>query len=193
MRSLASFYLLVIGRKLLPRRETLAALIGDGMARQFLTQAVISQGSPLIGKTLAETALVRLREARIIDVMRNGERLETPLDELRFAAGDQLLLETPVAGVKGIKEMPGVVFRPEADLGIENIGTRESILMEGIIGRRSTFVGKTLRELNFRQHYGVLILAIHRQGENLRENFEDVRMAFGDTLSCKGRPKGFTG
>ena len=86
--------------------------------------------------------------------------------------------------------MPGVVFRPEADLGIENIGTRESILMEGIIGRRSTFVGKTLRELNFRQHYGVLILAIHRQGENLRENFEDVRMAFGDTLLVQGPAEG---
>ena len=183
-------YLLVIGRKLLPRRETLAALIGDGMARQFLTQAVISPASPLIGKTLAETALVRLREARIIDVIRNGERLETPLDELRFAAGDQLLLETPVAGVKGIKEMPGVVFRPEAELGIENIGTRESILMEGIIGSRSTFVGKTLRELNFRQHYGVLILAVHRQGENLRDKFEDVRMAFGDTLLVQGPAEG---
>jgi uncharacterized protein with PhoU and TrkA domain len=58
-----------------------------------------------------------LREVRIIDVVRNGERLGTPLDELRFAAGDQLLLETPVAGVKGIK-----------------------------IWSRSTFVGKTLRE-----------------------------------------------
>ena len=42
-----------------------------------------------------------------------------PLDELRFAAGDILLLESPVAGVKGIKEMPGVVFQPEADLGMK--------------------------------------------------------------------------
>jgi di/tricarboxylate transporter len=182
-------YLLLIGRKLLPRRETLAALIGGGMARQFLLQAVISRDSPLVGKTLAETPLVRLREARIIDVVRNGERLETPLDELRFAAGDQFLLESPVAGVKGIKEMPGVVFRSEAELGIED-EPREAVLMEGIIGSRSTFVGRTLRDLNFRQRYGVLILALHRQGENLREKFEDVRLAFGDTLLVQGPAKG---
>jgi di/tricarboxylate transporter len=183
-------YLFFIGRKLLPRRETLAALIGSGMARQFLMQAVISRDSPLVGKALAETPLVRLREARIIDVMRDGQRLETPLDELRFAAGDLLLLETPVAGVKGIKEMPGVVFQPEAELGDETSGAREAVLMEGIIGSRSTFVGKTLRELNFRQRYGVLILAVHRQGENLRENFEDVRLAFGDTLLVQGPAQG---
>ncbi len=118
------------------------------------------------------------------------QRLETPLDKLRFAAGDLLLLETPVAGVKGIKEMPGVVFQPEAELGDETSGAREAVLMEGIIGSRSTFVGKTLRELNFRQRYGVLILAVHRQGENLRENFEDVRLAFGDTLLVQGPAQG---
>ncbi|MDQ3115714.1 MAG: SLC13 family permease [Verrucomicrobiota bacterium] len=182
-------YLLLIGRKLLPRRETLAALIGSGMARQFLLQAVISRESPLVGKTLPETPLVRLREARIIDVVRDGQRLKTPLDKLLFEAGDLLLLESPVAGVKAIKEMPGVVFRSEAELA-ENAAPREAILMEGIIGSRSTFVGKTLRDLNFRQRYGVLILALHRQGENLREKFEDVRLAFGDTLLVQGPAEG---
>jgi di/tricarboxylate transporter len=181
-------YVLLMGRKLLPERETLAALIGSGMAKQFLMQAVISRESPLVGKTLPETPLVRLREARIIDVVRDGQRLETSLDELRFAAGDILLLESPVAGVKGIKEMPGVVFQPEAEL--DSGEPREAVLMEGIIGSRSGFVGKTLRELNFRQRYGVLILAVHRQGENLRENFEDVRLAFGDTLLVQGPAEG---
>ncbi len=183
-------YLLLIGRKLLPRRETLAALIGGGMTRQFLMQAVIPEASPLVGKTISETALVRLREARIIDVRRNSVRVETPLNEHRFEAGDQLLLETPVAGVKGIREMPGVVFQSEAELGVESTGTRQAILMEGIIGSRSTFVGRTLRDLNFRQRYGVLILALHRQGENLREKFEDVHLAFGDTLLVQGPAEG---
>jgi di/tricarboxylate transporter len=49
-----------------------------------------------------------------------------------------------------------------------------------------------LRELNFRQRYGVLILAVHRQGENLQENFEDVRLAFGDTLLVQGPAEGIT-
>jgi TrkA-C domain len=91
--------------------------------------------------------------------------------------------------VKGIKEMSGVVFQSEADLGLEAIGEQQSILMEGILGNRSTFLGKTLHELNFEQRYGVLILAVHRQGENLRENFQDVELTFGDTLLVQGPPE----
>jgi len=37
--AIGALYIFFIGRKLLPRRETLAALIGSGMARQFLVQA----------------------------------------------------------------------------------------------------------------------------------------------------------
>ena len=181
-------YLLTFARKVLPQRESLAALIGADVSRQFLTQAVISNASPLVGKTIAETPLVRLREARIIEVVRDGERIETPLEALRFAAGDQLLLETPVAGVKGIKEMTGVLFQSEAEIDVQS--TRKAILMEGILGSRSTFLGKTLRELNFGQRYDVLILAVHRQGENLRENFEDLKLAFGDTLLVQGPAEG---
>jgi len=183
-------YLLIFARKLLPYRESLAALIGSGMPRLFLTQAVISNTSPLLGKTIAETPLARLREAKIIEVVRDGERIETPLETLRFAAGDQLLVETPVAGVKGIKEMPGVLFQSEAELGVATTGEHEAVLMEGILGSRSTFLGKTLRDLNFRKQYGVHILAVHRQGENLREHFEDVELDFGDTLLVQGPAEG---
>jgi di/tricarboxylate transporter len=133
-------YLLIFARKLLPYRESLAALIGGGMPRLFLTQAVISNASSLVGRTIAETPLAQLREARIIDVVRDGERLEKPLDSLRLVAGDQLLLETPVSGVKGIKEMSGVLFQSEAELGVAITGEREAVLMEGIIGNRSTFL-----------------------------------------------------
>jgi len=58
--------------------------------------------------------------------------------------------------------------------------------MEGIIGPDSSLEGRTLKELNFRQRYGVLILAVHRSGRNLKERFEDERLAFGDTLLVQG-------
>jgi len=46
--------------------------------------------------------------------------------------------------------------------------------------------GHSLRELNFRQQYGLIVLAMHRQGENLRENFEKVALEVGDTLLLEG-------
>ena len=36
--------------------------------------------------------------------------------------------------------------------------------MEGILGPNSNLIGRSLKELNFRQRFGVLILAVHRKG-----------------------------
>ena len=105
-------YLLLIGRKLLPKRETLAALIGGGMSRQFLMQAVISEASPLVGKTIAETALVKLREARTIDVRRSSELGEAPLHENRLEAGDDRPLEVPGPDAQAIIGLPRVGGSP---------------------------------------------------------------------------------
>jgi di/tricarboxylate transporter len=185
-------YMLTIGRKLLPSRETLSTLIDPDSMREFLTKAVISSDSPLVGKTLPETPLARMREARIIEVTRHGARLRAPLNELRFEEGDHLLLKTHVSGVEGILETEGLHFQPEAQLGLENVHTETAVLMEGIIGPQSSLVGRTLKDLNFRQRYGVLILAVHRQGVNLTQDFENVQLAFGDTLLVQGPKEGIS-
>lgn len=183
-------YLLTIGRMLLPRRETLSTLLMPSDRREFLTQAAISQDSPLVGKTIAETPLAKMGEIRIIEITRKGERLNTPLNEIVFESGDQLLLKSALSGMQGIQETVGIAFSPQEKLGLQNVETRSAVLMEGIIGPQSSMVGKTLRQLNFRQKFGALILAVHRQGHNLREEFENVRLVFGDTLLVEGTADG---
>jgi di/tricarboxylate transporter len=41
-----------------------------------------------------------------------------------------------------------------------------------------------------RSRYGVLILAVHRHGRNLRQNFANVRLQYGDTLLLEGTESG---
>jgi di/tricarboxylate transporter len=62
--------------------------------------------------------------------------------------------------------------------------------MEGIVGPHSRFVGYRLADLNLRRQYSVYILAVHRQGENLGGNFDQVRLAFGDTILLEGPADG---
>ena len=72
------------------------------------------------------------------------------------------------------------------EIGLEGVRTETAVLMEGIIGPDSSMAGRSLRELNFRQKFGVIIVAVHRRGKNLQERFEDVKLAFGDTLLVQG-------
>ncbi len=179
--AITSLYLVTIGRRLLPDRVTLSTLFESAQTREFLTQARITPDSKLIGKIVTETPLSKIRNIRIIEVRRGDRRVETPLNKLEVEEGDIVVFKSRVASMVEIsEEQLGLVF------GLEEISTESAVLMEGIIGPDSELVGHSLRELNFRQRFGVIILAVHRRGMNLRERFEKVNLEFGDTLLVQG-------
>jgi len=178
-------FLLLFAKKLLPKRASLAALIPED-SREFLTAAIVSTDSPLVGKLLSETSLSKTRTSRVIEIRRSGNRMDTPLDEIRFQAGDRIILKSQIAGVVGLNDAQGLDIASKSELGLSYVQTEKSVLMEGMLGPQSPLLGHTLSELNFRQQYGVIILALHRQGENLRENFEKVRLEVGDTVLLEG-------
>jgi len=179
-------YMLTLGRKLLPDRATLATLIDSENSREFITHAFVKKDSSLDGKRFTEGPLAKLKKARVLEVRRDGQRLQTPLNEIIFEAGDEIVFKGNVDAVLGISNTEGIDVRGNDSRGLEGIRTESALLMEGIIGPESSMTGKSLKELNFRQRFGVLILAVHRRGRNLKERFEDEKLAFGDTLLVQG-------
>ena len=75
-------------------------------------------------------------------------------------------------------------------MGLVDMELQKARILEGVIGPHSSMIGKSLSELDFRQKFGAIILAIHRQGQNLQSNFENVKLAFGDTLLVEGSVEG---
>lgn len=182
-------YLLFLGQKLLPDRVSLATLLDQEDGREFLTAAIISADSPLAGKTLAETPLAKKREVRVIEVRRSGNRVNSPLNQIRFEPGDRIILKSHLSGVVTLDAVAGLEMAAKSELGLSYAKTERAVLMEGMVGPHSRFVGKSLSDTNFRQQFGAIILAVHRHGENLRANFENVRLQFGDTLLLEGSPE----
>ncbi|MEO8614488.1 MAG: SLC13 family permease [Luteolibacter sp.] len=179
-------YLLTIGRKMLPNRDTLASILQTTDSKQYLTEVVISEESPLIGKRLEETPLVNQPHARLLQIIRNGEYVSIPLGDIILELGDRLRLATGRSSVLELNTLKGVELLPKATLGLELVGTQKATVVECVIGPRSSIVGQSIRQLNFRGRYGVLVLAVHRQGINLREDFADVKLHYGDTLLVEG-------
>ncbi|BDS08651.1 sodium:sulfate symporter [Oceaniferula spumae] len=182
----AFIYMLTIGRKLLPTRVTLATLLSTENSREFITHAYVRKDSELDGKLFPETSLAKMKKARVLEVLRDGRRLRRPLNEITFESGDEIVFKGVLEGVMDVSQTEGIDVRGNESTGLEGIRTESALLMEGIIGPESSMTGKSLKELNFRQRFGVLILAVHRRGRNLRERFEDEKLAFGDTLLVQG-------
>jgi di/tricarboxylate transporter len=179
-------YLITIGRKLLPDRVTLATLIDSSESREFITHAFVKSDSPLIGTAYVDTEIGRLKKVRILEVIRNGRRVRDPLPEVRFEEGDEIVFKGNLAAVMGMNKTDGIDVRGNEKLGLEGMRTESAVLMEGILGPDSSLAGKSLKQLNFRQRFGVLILAVHRRGRNLQDRFEDEKLEFGDTLLVQG-------
>jgi di/tricarboxylate transporter len=183
MALVGALYIALIGRHLLPDRQTLSETLVDLSQRKFLTELLVPHGSPLIGKSLTEAGLTRQRGYTVIDVIGEGGSFDPDYGEPALAAGDRLVLRTSVADFMDLRGAG-------AQHALEPIGTRNIRMMEGIIGPSSSFVGQRVADLNLRRLYDTFILAIHRQNENLSGNFDEVRLQFGDTLLLEGPPEG---
>ncbi len=184
-------YIVTIGRKLLPSRSSLSELLDPDLTREVLTQFQVEPSSPLVGKTLVEGLLKTYPRARVLEVRRRGRSLDVPLDELVIFEKDKLLLIVHGKAFKELRKDPGVSFEGQNELSLTQVETRELKLLEGIIGPRSQMVGKTLKEIGFRRNFGINVLAIHRQGENLKEFIHTVKLSFGDTLFMEVEPDAF--
>lgn len=183
-------YLVTVGQRLLPDRVTLAAIVNSEDSREFITRAYVSRDSPLIGQSYMDSWLRKVKKARVIDIVRDGRRVKQGLNKVIFEVGDEIIMKGKLESLIGLSEKGAGISQGhphQADeLGLEDIRTESAVMMEGILGPDSSLAGKTLKELNFRQKYGVIIVAVHRRGRNLQERFEDVKLAFGDTLLVQG-------
>ncbi|MEO0413537.1 MAG: SLC13 family permease [Verrucomicrobiota bacterium] len=181
-------YLLTIGRKLLPNRSSLAEMLEPESSRAFLTQFEVEPGSALVGKPLTDTLLKDYKSAEVLEVKRRGRVLKTALNKLEIRERDRLLVTLHGTSFKRLHESAGIRFEEQKGMQLKELETRELKLMEAIVGPRSQIIGKTLQQIGFRRNHGINVLAIHRQGVNLKRDLANVRLAFGDTLLMEGPP-----
>jgi di/tricarboxylate transporter len=182
-------YLGVLAPRLLPDRVALSNLLEESQSKEYLTRAFVSEGSPLIGRLFSESNLAKLRGIRLIDVIREGAMVDSSFKDLRLEAGDQLVLKGRLEDVMTMRQTQGLEMVPRESLGLEGVKMEQAVMMEAVLGPGSTILHKSLKQLNFRQRYGVIIVAVHRMGVNLRERFEDMRFMMGDTLLLEGPPE----
>ena len=125
----------------------------------------------------------------MLSVLRDNVGLDPEHGEPTLEAGDRLVMRTSVAEFVGLRS-GGATSDTSSSPAVETISRRSVRMMEGIVGPESSFVGRSVRDLDLRGMYGTSILAIHRRNENLHANFDEVRLAFGDTVLLEGPPDG---
>lgn len=184
MAVIGAIYLCAFGNRLLPAREMLTSILSEEERREYLTEAFVPTNSPLIGKTLRTAGLVKARGFRVIEVVRDGVAIDVEPTSTALRGGDRMILACRPSGIAHARAMPGFDFTAEA--GLEQISAHEGKVFEGAVAPHSELIGRTIGELNFRQRYRVVVLAVHRAGENVRDKLETMPLQMGDLLLMMG-------
>jgi di/tricarboxylate transporter len=86
--------------------------------------------------------------------------------------------------LKNLVEKYGLKQRRELRSFSESLSTSKAGIGEVVIPPGSQLIGKSARDVWMRKTYGLALIALHRNGETIREgdNIRDMPLAAGDTL-----------
>lgn len=192
-------YLTLFSSRLLPERSPSDQWQAIQQARYELTrtyqlgkrlfEAYVEPGSPLGGKTLVESNLGHEYGITAAALVR-GRRNFAPIDAaMRLQIGDWLLLQGK----------PDDVVTASIDLNLSLINPDENVngvlfasdseLAEVALSPRNELIGRTLGEINFREKYGLNVLALWHEGRPIRSHLAEQRLSMGDALLVQGRPE----
>ncbi len=169
-------YLIFVGDKLLPSHKT---LFKDSLNnRQFIVEGTIPKNSGFVGKTLKEVGFIDVKGLFLFAVYRNNVKISIE-SSMIFETYDTLLFT-------GDTEVITELLNQKRDLKLPEAGKlaygKNSRMMEVVISHNSSLISKNSREINFRARYNAALIAIHRNGENLKGKIRDQKLKAGDVL-----------
>jgi di/tricarboxylate transporter len=165
------------------RPETLA----DYHLEERLATMRVTPDSALIGRTLVESRLGEAFGLGVMGIIRDDTPQLMPDPDKPLAAGDLLLVKGRPADLQTLEGLQGLQIDPQAPPDLGELESEHVGLTEIVLSPRTTLAGKTLREIDFRDKYGLSVLAIWRQGQAYRSNLRDMALRFGDALLLYGR------
>ncbi|HEY9421939.1 MAG TPA: SLC13 family permease [Thermoanaerobaculia bacterium] len=185
---LGILYMTLLGYRLLPRKSGEDEGTGYSL-REFLSEVVITPGSPLAGKEIRETQLAQLG-LQVRAVLRGERRLDaearTVLEE-----GDLLLVQAGREALIQVKDTAGIDIRPDVKLRARDLQTSTTKIVEALLMPQSNLIGRTVRELDFRSRFGLTVIAIYRSGHALATRIGGLPLRAGDVLLLQGAPERF--
>jgi di/tricarboxylate transporter len=151
-----------------------------------LIQVTVPEESSLVGKTLAESRIAQGFGLTVLGIARDGTTLHMVPAGEKFQAGDRLLLKGRAENLDALRGLQNLQVEEESPTGLSVFDSEHVGLVEAVLSPHTTKVGKTLRQLHFREKYGLSVLAIWREGEVVHSNLGEVGLRFGDALLLFG-------
>jgi di/tricarboxylate transporter len=153
---------------------------------ESLMQVRVPEDSPLAGRTLAESRLGSAFGLGVMGIVRGETTHLMPEPDESLMVGDLLLVKGRREDLQTMDGFQSLQIEGEAMPDLSDLESEFVGLAEVVLSPRTTLAGKTLRQIHFREKFGLNVLAIWRGGRPHRSNLRDMALRFGDAMLLYG-------
>ena len=175
-------FLGLAGKRLLPDHEPTveqahARFTGSELEDVYqlgerLWEAHVMPESPLVGKSLVQSAIGCNWGVTVAAIRRGKEETALPSPDQKIHEQDVLLLVGREDKINGLEDL-GLDIRPEDASGY--LSPQGVTFAEIILAPHSQAEGHTLKDIDFRRRFGLTIVALRRLDRTYRTNVGDFR------------------
>ncbi len=180
-------YMLIVGVRLIPERRTAGDLTQNFQMGNYLTEIVLLPEAKSVGTRVANSPLKKEVEIDILEVFRDGRRVEGPVSDVVLQAYDVLRVRCNVSQIRVLRDRVGIALKSETSLQDRDLESEQSVLVEAVVAPASQLNGKSLEQAGFRRLFQATPLAIRHRDKVLYESLDSVLLQPGDALLLKLR------
>jgi len=178
---------LMFGYRLLPVRARTTVPLDEALSvKKYVTEAEVTETSPMVGKTISDLQELAQGEGKVIAILRPDDKRVTPLPDAELSVGDTVILEGDPHALERIVSVGKLKLEsghrvPEASQPQAEISS-----IEAVIGANSPLIGMSAQASLLFERFGVNLLAVSRTGERLTERLGTITLQLGDVIVLQG-------
>lgn len=173
-------YLNLFSNRLLPG-EKIPKHSFPNETREYYFDVVLHPDSAMIGKTIEKRRMPGLTEFLVKTVIREGKHIRISNTPFRIHEGDEFLLAGKSEDIGFLIQKNGIDLKCLSDID-QSFLNQSLKQVEVVVAPRFPGIQKTVKEFDFRGHYNAVVMAVHRNGERLTTNLDNVEIRSGDNL-----------
>ena len=168
-------------------REVEEATLRDTYQLQdYIFVVRVPEQSQLSGDTLERSRIGDAFDFRLLALFRDGDLTIMPEPDLPLRGDDILLIQGRRQDLDVLRGLQELEIQRGTHTYLSAFESDRLSLLEATLEPRSSLAGRPLTEINFRDTYGLELVALWRHGEAIRSYLDRLNLEMGDALLLLG-------
>lgn len=174
------------GYRLLPADRRGAPSMAEAIdIKGYVTEVSVNETSPAAGETIAAFLKRHGAEISVTSLIRGGKQRK-PTGRTKIAAGDDLILSGEPDALERIIALDKLELAGQHRELPQGSEKDDVGVAEAVVNSSSLLAGRTAERMLLQRRWGLNLIAVSRQGEQLTKRLGSIALRAGDVIVLQG-------